>query len=258
MNYYSHHIGDYRRDTGHLSLLEHGVYRQLLDMYYLSEEKIPKETQVVYRRLSAKTEEEKNAVDTVLSEFFKLSEGWEHTRCEREISEYKGRADRSRHNGKLGGRPQKTKVVISGNPDGTQEKANHEPLTINQEPIHTPKAPKGAEPEGFAEFWSAYPNHKAKANAVKAWGKVPGQLHAAICSAVAVQAKSKDWVKDDGQFVPHAATWLNGKRWEDTPTQQSAHAPEWLVGTDFTDVFEANNAGCYAHNVAKFRKGVAA
>lgn len=134
MNYYSHHIGDYRRDTAHLSLLEHGVYRQLLDMYYLSESKIPSETEVVYRRLCAKTEEEKKAVDTVLLEFFRLENGWTHTRCEKEITEYKGKAERARGNGKLGGRPSKTKVVISGNQEVTQEKANHKPLTINQEP----------------------------------------------------------------------------------------------------------------------------
>lgn len=134
MNYYSHHIGDYRRDTAHLSLLEHGVYRQLLDMYYLSESKIPDETDVVYRRLCARTDEEKRAVDTVLSEFFRHEEGWIHTRCEKEISEYQGKADRARNNGKLGGRPLKTKEVISGNQQNTDAKANQEPLTNNQEP----------------------------------------------------------------------------------------------------------------------------
>jgi uncharacterized protein YdaU (DUF1376 family) len=37
MHHYQHHIGDYRRDTMHLTLLEHGVYRQLIDLYYLQE-----------------------------------------------------------------------------------------------------------------------------------------------------------------------------------------------------------------------------
>lgn len=26
MNYYERHLGDYARDTGHLSIMEHGVY----------------------------------------------------------------------------------------------------------------------------------------------------------------------------------------------------------------------------------------
>lgn len=148
MHYYQHHIGDYRRDTSHLSLLEHGVYRQLLDMYYLSEAKIPAETEVVYRRLCARTDEEKKAVDNVLSEFFKYENGWVQTRCDDEITAYKGKAARARINGKLGGRPSKTKEVISGNPEETEAKANHKPLTINQlntlsgNPDPVPEKPK--------------------------------------------------------------------------------------------------------------------
>ena len=134
MNYYQHHIGDYRRDTAHLSLLEHGIYRQLLDTYYLTEEPIPEETQLVCRRLSAKTEEEIKAVETILSEFFYRENGWKHKRCDMELRGYKEKADTARENGKLGGRPRKTHPVISGLAKETQIKANHEPLTINQEP----------------------------------------------------------------------------------------------------------------------------
>jgi hypothetical protein len=32
----------------------------------------------------------------------------------------------------------------------------------------------------------------------------------------------------------------------------------WLAGTPFTDIFEAQNAGCYQHNAEKFRQGAAA
>jgi hypothetical protein len=74
-----------------------------------------------------------------------------------------------------------------------------------------------AEPSGFSEFWHEYPNRTAKANAVKAWGKIPAELHPEIMEALGVQKRSTAWTKDDGQFVPHAATWLNGKRWEDQP-----------------------------------------
>jgi len=76
---------------------------------------------------------------------------------------------------------------------------------------------KDSEPVGFAEFWQEYPNHTAKANALKAWSKVPAELHSEIMAAVAAQKRSPAWTKDSGQFVPHAATWINGKRWEDQP-----------------------------------------
>jgi uncharacterized protein YdaU (DUF1376 family) len=138
MHHYQHHIGDYRRDTAHLSLLEHGIYRQLLDMYYLNEQPIPKETQVVFRRLSAKTEHEQNAIETILKEFFlDTPDGWKHTRCDSEIAAYQEKAEKNRINGKSGGRPKKTQVVIDGlsdgNPSGTQNNLNHKPLTINQD-----------------------------------------------------------------------------------------------------------------------------
>jgi DNA replication protein DnaC len=29
------------------------------------------------------------------------------------------------------------------------------------------------------------------------------------------QKVSTEWLKDGGQFIPHPATWLNGRRWED-------------------------------------------
>lgn len=68
----------------------------------------------------------------------------------------------------------------------------------------------------FDLFWQEYPNHAAKQNAVKAWMKIPAELHPTIMAAVLVQRVSTAWTKDNGQFVPHAATWLNGKRWEDS------------------------------------------
>ena len=135
MHYYQHHIGDYRRDTAHLSLLEHGVYRQLLDWAYLDNDPIPKETETVYRRLSARTDEEKKAVDIVLAEFFSSDIGYTQKRAELEKQAYERKAAIARIAGKLGGRPRKTEEVISGLTEKTDAKANHEPLTINHKPI---------------------------------------------------------------------------------------------------------------------------
>jgi len=41
------------------------------------------------------------------------------------------------------------------------------------------------------------------------------------------------------------------------PVKPSGEAA-WLAGTPFTDTFEAHNAGCFSHNVAKFRTGATA
>ena len=132
MHYYQHNIADYRADTSHLSLLEHGIYRQLLDWYYLDEKPIPKETELVFRRLSAKTEDEKKAVLLVLNDFFVLDDGYKHTRCEAEISVYQSKQERARQNGKQGGRPKKTNEVFLKNQQKTKSEANQELLTNNQ------------------------------------------------------------------------------------------------------------------------------
>ena len=41
VNYYERHLGDYARDTAHLTMVEHGAYTLLLDRYYATESPIP-------------------------------------------------------------------------------------------------------------------------------------------------------------------------------------------------------------------------
>lgn len=31
----------------------------------------------------------------------------------------------------------------------------------------------------------------------------------------------KDWLKDNGQYIPYPSTWLNQRRWEDEDIQES-------------------------------------
>lgn len=66
----------------------------------------------------------------------------------------------------------------------------------------------------FAAFWQAYPRKVAKPDALKAWKKVDDE-HAAIMAGLAVAVGSEQWRKDGGQFIPHPATFLNKRRWED-------------------------------------------
>ena len=57
MHYYPHNIGDYRKDTSHLSLLEHGIYRQLLDSYYLDEMPLSNDLAKLMRSHSVRADE---------------------------------------------------------------------------------------------------------------------------------------------------------------------------------------------------------
>ena len=69
----------------------------------------------------------------------------------------------------------------------------------------------------FDLFWSVYPRKIGKGSAELAWKKIKpdGMLQTRIIEAVKAQCKSEQWRRDGGQFIPHPATWLNGKRWED-------------------------------------------
>jgi hypothetical protein len=66
----------------------------------------------------------------------------------------------------------------------------------------------------FETFWKNYPRKEGKEKARKAFAKVSAPIDV-LLAAVEQHKKSTQWTKDNGQFIPHPATWLNGKRWED-------------------------------------------
>lgn len=98
--------------------------------------------------------------------------------------------------------------------------------TIEYERYQGERKEKEKEKDLFAQFWAAYPKRKDKAKAQKAFAKLhPNeQLLAEILAALDWQKQSPDWLKDGGQFVPYASSYLNGRRWEDEPPQNEMPA----------------------------------
>ena len=45
--------------------------------------------------------------------------------------------------------------------------------------------------------------------------------------------KSRDWIKDAGQYIPYAATWLNGERWKDENTPQKGEGINVVNGKEY-------------------------
>lgn len=94
MNYYPHHIGDYLKDTAHLTMIEDGAYRRLIDLYYLHERPLPAEKRQVYRLARASSPAERKAIDTILDEYFSSGDdGWMHRRCEEELTRSRGKVE---------------------------------------------------------------------------------------------------------------------------------------------------------------------
>jgi uncharacterized protein YdaU (DUF1376 family) len=137
MNYYKRHIGDYLKDTAHLSLLEHGIYTRLMDVYYTKESAIPNDQAA--RLIGARTKDELAALKSILNEFFTLqNDAWVQARCEIEITHKDEKAETNRVNGLRGGRPKKeTQSVISGLLNQTHSITQSEPT---DNPSHKPIA----------------------------------------------------------------------------------------------------------------------
>ena len=171
MNYYERHLGDYAKDTGHLTLLEHGVYTLFLDRYYSTEQGIPDDQ--AHRIARARTDEERQAVDVVLAEFFTKTQNnlWVNARAEEEIAKALVKINSSRENGKRGGRPrkgaeknltetqQKPGGLLLGSKTETQSKAHQTPDSKHQTPIAS------ATTESTSVADSDHPGHGTAASA---------------------------------------------------------------------------------------------
>jgi len=232
MNYYPFHVGDYASATRHLSWDEDAAYRRLLDVYYTTEKPLPVERRAVFRLVLATTDNQREAVQTVLQEFFDLTEaGWTNKRADVEIDAMREKQQKQRDKANKrwhkpeaehGNAPAMPQHVES---DATASESDADAMPPTPTPTPTPVPPTPRKrgdgvhgfPPGFDEFWTAYPRKTAKANAAKAFARIrPDQpTLTSMLAALRTQRDSPQWLKDDGEFIPHAATWLNGRRWED-------------------------------------------
>jgi len=97
MHYYRFNIGDYKKDTGHLSIVEHGVYRQLIDLYYTNESPITADIRKLSRLISARANDEVQALNDVLDDFFTLDgDVYRHTRCDNELKSLYAKSEKAR------------------------------------------------------------------------------------------------------------------------------------------------------------------
>lgn len=76
-------------------------------------------------------------------------------------------------------------------------------------------------PERFEKFWTFYREHgrgEARQKAVSAWDRLKpdDSLIAVMGQALRRQVSSDAWRRGIG--IPYASSWLNGRRWEDSPS----------------------------------------
>ena len=114
-----------------------------------------------------------------------------------------------------------------GNPSSENKKKLDSILNKPQKKEMQPeKIVKQIKPNLFEEFWKAYPKKKSKGQAEKAFislqksGALPNID--ILVNAINLQKKTRDWMKESGQFIPYPSTWLNSHGWLD----ETAHIKE--------------------------------
>ena len=136
-------------------------------------------------------------------------------------------------NRQLTGNQQATNRQLTGNQQqynnnnnnnkGTMEQRNNNSLSVID--------------ESFDRFWSSYPKKVAKQAAMKAWKKLNpnGITVVHIIDKLDEWKESDEWNRDGGQYIPHPATWLNGRRWEDeVPKRVPTTAKKTVAAQDYT------------------------
>jgi len=226
MHYYSHNIADYRKDTSHLTLLEHGIYRQLLDSYYLDEIPLSNDLAKLMRSHSVRTAEEQQSLQNVLTDFFELTEnGYIHKRCDEVIAQYHGKSDKARASAMARWTKKNKGLDANALQTHTEGNANHKPITNNHKPI------KNITPVGFDLFWDAYDKKVGKPNSIKAWSKI--KFIDGLLEKIVEKAKADKKAKPDNKFRKDPERWLKGQHWlDEVVIEQAPEAKELPLGTD--------------------------
>ncbi len=138
MHYYNNNIADFRKDTTHLTLLEQGVYRRLLDQYYLDEKPLCQDHALLMRAHCVRTADEQQALENVLQDFFvRTDAGYRHKRCDVEIEAFHAKSSSASESAKARWervRKDKDAGAMRTQSDGT---ANQEPITVNHQPARS-------------------------------------------------------------------------------------------------------------------------
>lgn len=214
MHYYQHHIGDFIKATARLSDSQTMGYLRLLWMYYDSEKPLKPDLKVLAFQIGSTVED----TELLLESFFILCEnGWHHTRCDKEIAEYRAFLDKKSNAGKASAERRKNNsstgvehVLNSGSTD-EQLTTNHKPLTTNQKPV-VEKSQRGSRLANdwvLPEEWKLWADKERPDLNAK---QVAEQFRDFWCAK-----PGKDGVKLDWQ-----ATWRNWVRNQKSPKQNPA------------------------------------
>lgn len=93
---------------------------------------------------------------------------------------------------------------------------------------NTPNGVNNTRERDFERFWACYPKKVGKQAAERAFAKARKKCNVdRMIAAIEKQKQSRQWQKDNGDFIPNPTTWLNQGRWEDV--LEESHTEEQAV-----------------------------
>jgi hypothetical protein len=124
------------------------------------------------------------------------------------------------------GNPSSDNRCLDSRPSGPRPSGNQAVITKDSE-VKTDKQNTLRE-KGFDDFWSGYPRKIGKPRAKTAWKRIKPDDRLAVMLGLSVWAQYWSVMMTEVRFIPHAATWLNDKRWEDLPDlKDRTDGPRW-------------------------------
>lgn len=139
-------------------------------------------------------------------------------------------ADTIRYQNKLRKRKQREKVKMSRTVTDSHGQSRHTDTDTDTDKRKQPSSKDDGYSQEFLEFWKLYPRKTGKGGAYKAWKKIkePKTTLTKIQIALIWQKKLDQWIRDNGQYIPHPSTYLNQRRWEDEKPE-NIDKTEWVV-----------------------------
>ena len=235
MNFYKHYIGDFQRDTNHLSLTERGAYLALMHHYYATEIPLPTDLDQLCRIAGAITTAERKAVKSVMGFFNVTDSGLTHDRIEAELEKAGQRSNTNREialareakrRAKREARDQHescTKRAPDVSRTEDERSTNQTPDTREEQESKTLERQAARLSDRFPEFWGEYPNKRGKAVAAKAWKRKRLDKIADKIIADVQARKMRDPKWRDG-YIPDGSTYVNQERWQDAIDAPSPHS----------------------------------
>lgn len=214
MNYYYHHIGDFKKDTAFLTHHQRSVYLELIWLYYDQEEPLTKDLDL----LALKVQSTKEEVTMLLKLFFYEEEDhFRHSRIDDELGKMYDKSEKARQN--VQKRWDKQKVY---------GRNTNVILPNTQDPIPNTQSIKPKKDfdndDDFQKFWIAYDYKVGIVKAYEVWKekKCVKDLEK-ILTHIKYYHTTREWTEG---FKKHPRTYLNQKMYLD-PIQKSKVKNDW-------------------------------